>query len=312
MTSPNIVVVGSCMIDFTSYCPRLPKEGETIHGTKFKTAFGGKGGNQCVAAAKLGGKTALVARLGDDTWGRQYVTNLKDLNVDSSFLKISPNVSSGIAQINVDESGANQIVIIAGANSYLSEADVENAKEIITNAAVVLCQLETKWEVAVKTLKLSRGISILNGAPAVSECDGCLFSLPTIFCVNEHEASIFAGVPVENLRDAKAAIKILLGKGCNTVLLTMGSQGSILASKKSPDPIHVPSRDVQCTDSTGAGDSFIGTLAYLLANREDIALEKCVEISNYVAADSVTRLGTQSSFAGPEILEQYFNSYLGA
>lgn len=300
------------MIDFTSYCPRLPKEGETVHGSQFKNAFGGKGANQCIAAAKLGGKTALIARVGDDTWGRQYLSNLKDLNVDTAFVHITPGFSSGIAQINVAESGANQIVIIVGANSRLNVEDVENAKDLIGNADVVVCQLETQPEVAIATLKLCKGISILNAAPAITSCNEKLFTLPTIFCVNESEASIFTGTSVDNLSEAKIAVELLLRKGCNTVILTLGPQGSLLASKRSPNPIHVPVRPVQCVDSTGAGDSFIGTLAYLLGTRKDTTLEKCVEISNYVAADSVTKLGTQASFPGPEILERYFNSYLGA
>lgn len=302
MEANSIVVVGSCMIDFTSYCDRLPKEGETIHGTEFKTAFGGKGGNQCVAAAKLGGNTIFVAKVGSDSWGVQYVENLKSLKVNSKFVQVTPDSTTGIAQINVASSGANQIVIIAGANKFLNEQDVENARDVITKAGVVVCQLETSPEVAVKTLELCKGTSILNGAPALSACDSKLFTLPTIFCVNESEASVFINNPVHCLKDAENAIAILLSKGCNTVIITMGSEGSLLASKSSPGPKHIPTRSVNCIDSTGAGDAFIGSLAYLIANKKEYSLEKCVQIANYVAADSVTRIGTQASFPGPEIL----------
>ncbi|KAF5283497.1 hypothetical protein FQR65_LT13885 [Abscondita terminalis] len=294
MESNSIVVVGSCMIDFTSYCPRLPKEGETIHGSEFKTAFGGKGGNQCVASAKLGGNTTFIARVGSDSWGKQYLENLKSLKVNSDFVQITPNSTTGIAQINVASSGANQIVIIAGANNQLQEQDVIKAREKIEKADVLVCQLETLPE-----------ISILNGAPALSNCDTKLFTLPTIFCVNESEASVFANCPVKSLQDAKNAIDVLLSKGCNTVILTMGSEGSLLASKSSPTPKHIPTRSVECVDSTGAGDAFIGALAYLLANQKDCDLEKGIEFANYVAADSVTRLGTQISFPEMEILQRF-------
>ncbi|KAF5293749.1 hypothetical protein FQA39_LY03234 [Lamprigera yunnana] len=288
------------------YCPQLPKVGETIHGTEFKTAFGGKGANQCVAAAKLGGSTSFVGRVGDDIWGKQYIENFKKLNVDSTFVNMTPNVSTGIAQINVSESGDNQIVIVAGANNYLNKIDVEKAKEIIENAAVVICQLETSQEVAIRTLELCKGVTILNAAPACSYCDPKLFTLPTIFCVNECEASICANTPVASVEQMKVAIEVLLSKGCNMVILTMGDKGCMIGSKSSPNPKHIPTKSVRCIDSTGAGDAFIGSLAYLIANRSNYSLEKCIEIATFVASDSVTRLGTQTSFAGPEILEHIF------
>jgi len=312
LVNSNIVVVGSCMVDFTSYVPRLPKEGETIHGSKFNVTFGGKGANQCVAAAKLGGKTALIARVGDDTWGENYLKNLYDLNVDAGFVRVTPNQSSGIAQINVSESGANQIIVVAAANKQLSPQDVESAKDLVSNADVVVCQLETSSEVAIRALELCKGISILNGAPAIPNCDKKLLTLPTIFCVNESEAALFAGCPIESTSDAAKAICILLEQGCKTVILTLGSQGTLLASQKSPQPKHILSRPVNCVDSTGAGDAFIGALAYLLANRRDLSLEECVEAANYVAADSVTRPGTQVSFPGPEILNEHFKIKIAA
>ncbi|KAF2882727.1 hypothetical protein ILUMI_23460 [Ignelater luminosus] len=306
----QVVVVGSCMIDFTSYCPRLPKEGETIHGSKFTTTTGGKGANQCVAAAKLGATIALVARVGDDVWGKHYIDNLHKVNVNTKYVEITPGFSSGIAQINVAESGANQIVIIAGSNDKLSPEDVERAEDIISEADVVISQLETPPEVAIKAMKLCKGISILNGAPALAKYDAELLTLPSIFCVNESEAEVFAGVPVNSIDDAKKAINVLREqKGCQTVVLTMGSQGTVYSSKDTSTLIHVSSTPVKSVDSTGAGDAFIGALAYLLATKkEKLTFHECVEAANYIAADTVTRPGTQSSFSGPEILEEYYKT----
>ncbi|XP_072396065.1 ribokinase-like [Diabrotica undecimpunctata] len=303
MTSSNIVVVGSCMIDFVSYAPRLPKSGETIHGREFATNFGGKGANQCVAAAKLGGNTALVARVGDDIWGPKYIQNLKSLNVSTDHVQITENSSSGIAQITVSEAGENQIVIVAGANNHLNTKDVEAAQDLISNAAVLVLQLETAQDVAIRAIQLCRGISILNGAPGLSEYNKQILKLPTIFCVNETEASIFTGgLPVTNVSEAEKAAQDLICKGCNSVLITLGSQGALFVNKN--EKLVVSSPSVKSVDTTGAGDAFIGALAYLLANDESIPMQEALEKACIAASDSVTRPGTQISFPGPDVFSK--------
>ncbi|CAG9863088.1 unnamed protein product [Phyllotreta striolata] len=301
MDTNNIVVVGSCMVDFVSYATRLPKPGETIHGKEFVTNFGGKGANQCVAAAKLGGKTFLITRVGDDIWGPKYIANLKAQNVNTAFVRSTENSSTGIAQITVADSGENQIVIIAGANSKLCTKDVELAQELVTNARVLVVQLETSQEVAIRAMQLCRGITILNGAPAVSEFYPQLLKLPTIFCVNESEASIFTGLPVNDISEAEVAAEHLLSKGCNSVLLTLGEKGAFYMDKN--EKFHVTSPSVACKDSTGAGDAFIGALAYLLANKPGVPMQQAVEKACVAAADSVTRPGTQISFPDKSIFQ---------
>lgn len=306
MSFNNIVVVGSCMIDFTSYVKNLPKEGETIHGSKFVAAFGGKGANQCVAAAKLGGRTTFIARVGDDIWGEKYIKKLIEFNINTNFIQITPNTNTGVAQINVSDSGANQIVIVAAANENLNVNDVEKAKLIISKAAAVICQLETSVDVAIKSLELCNGISILNGAPALYNCDPKLFTLPTFFCVNETEATTFTGIVIDTIIDANKAVEVLLKKGCRNVILTLGEKGALAASKEDPVPKHITTKTVKCLDSTGAGDEFVGALAYLLVNHKELPLEECIKISNYLAADSVTKCGTQLSFPDSKVLESYF------
>lgn len=164
-----------------SYASRLPTAGETIHGDKFVTNFGGKGANQCVAAAKLGGNTSLVAKvyifwiplnifwywvyffkLGDDIWGSKYIDNLIAQGVNTNYVKIAPNISSGIAQINVSNSGENQIVIVAGANQLLTPEDIHQASTIISDASVVILQLETPVDTAIKAMKLSNGVGFIG------------------------------------------------------------------------------------------------------------------------------------------------------
>ncbi|KAG5887192.1 hypothetical protein JTB14_016678 [Gonioctena quinquepunctata] len=302
MSNAEIVVVGSCMIDFVSYASRLPKVGETIHGKRFVTNFGGKGSNQCVAAARLGGKTALVARVGDDIWGPKYIDNLKKEGVEIQYVKKTENISTGIAQIIVSDKGENQIVIVPGANTKLGIKDVEEAQNVISKAKVLVMQLETSEEVAIRAIQLCNGISILNGAPALSNYDPQLLRLPSIFCVNESEAAVFADVLVNDAKEAETAALKLLEKGCNSVLITLGSQGAIFVDSKDKQFSHITSPSVECVDSTGAGDAFIGALAYLLANEEKLNIQQAIEKACIAAADSVTRPGTQISFPGPSIL----------
>lgn len=302
--SSKIVVVGSCMIDFVSYASRLPTAGETIHGDKFVTNFGGKGANQCVAAAKLGADTTLVARVGNDIWGEKYIDNLDSAGVNTEFVLITPNSSSGIAQINVAESGENQIVIVAGANKQLSVSDIEDAKKSISSAEVLIMQLETPPETAIRAMELCTGISILNGAPALSTYDPKLLTLPTIFCINETEASIFTGLPVNNTGDAEKAAIDLVTKGCKSVLITLGEQGAVYHSGDCGCKVlKIESPKVKSLDTTGAGDAFIGALAYFIGAKK-VSMEKAIRAACFVAADSVTKLGTQMSFPGPEILKK--------
>ncbi|KRT82448.1 hypothetical protein AMK59_3547, partial [Oryctes borbonicus] len=216
----SIVVIGSCMIDFVCYSSRLPCAGETLHGYKFVTNFGGKGANQCVAAHKLGGSTTMIARVGDDIWGDKYIENFKELGINCDYVKKTPNFSNGIAQISVADSGANQIIIVAGANSELCGNDIQEAKQAVESADVLVCQLETSADVAMDAMKLCKGLTILNGAPALDKYDPQLITLPSIFCVNESEASVFSGIPVSSVRDAEKALKLLLEKGCKCIIIT--------------------------------------------------------------------------------------------
>ncbi|GJQ72440.1 hypothetical protein Trydic_g3516 [Trypoxylus dichotomus] len=254
------------MIDFVCYCPRLPREGETLHGYKFNTNFGGKGANQCVAAHKLGGNTTMIARVGDDIWGDKYIQNFNELGVNCKYVKKTPNFSNGIAQISVADSGANQIIIVAGANSQLSVSDIEEAKTVIENADVLVCQLETSPDVALYAMKLCKGLTILNGAPGLDKYNPDLITSPSIFCVNESEASVFCGIPVNTLHDAETALQILLEKGCKCIILTMGSEGAVFVSQEKTTPIHIKSPKIECVDSTGAGDSFIGIQDFYVDN----------------------------------------------
>ncbi|KAK0088524.1 hypothetical protein PV325_011723 [Microctonus aethiopoides] len=309
--SKKIVVVGSCMIDFTSYVSRLPKPGETLEGNDFKRTFGGKGANQCVAAAKLGASTSLVASLGSDVFGEEYLQILKSLNVDTRYIKLQKDIHSGIAQITVAESGENNIVIILGANALLTPNDVNDAYDLIQNAVVLLTQFETPLNTTLQALKLHKGhgISIVNGAPAVVNADLEILKNCDIFCVNETEAEVMTAIQPLTLFNGQEALTKFFEIGCNTVIITLGSAGAIFATRTNPTMIHIPVESVIPVDTTGAGDAFLGALAYFVVYFPNLSLQEQISRACQVASQSVLKIGTQSSFPTKEELSDELFSY---
>nr|CAD7411420.1 unnamed protein product [Timema poppensis] len=299
----RIVVVGSCNIDLSVYSHRLPLPGETLHGTKFVMGFGGKGANQCVAAAKLGAATTMVTKLGDDVFGRDYLETLRKNGVNTDYVRISKTSATGMAQITVADNGENQIVIAAGANHELSPSDVDAAADAIHAADVLIFQFETPIETTIHTLKLKgNGVSIVNAAPAIENPDPQLMKLCDVFCVNETEAGMIVRDNVQTVECASRAVGKLLDMGCNKVILTLGHQGAVFATQEDRTPVHVHSPKMKAVDTTGAGDMFIGALGYYLAYHKLLPLKEVVRRSCEVAAISVLRLGTQSSFPSREEL----------
>lgn len=287
--------------------PRLPKEGETLHGTKFATGFGGKGCNQVVAARKLGSRAAILCKLGDDSWGSDYRQHLDNLGVDTRFVETLPGESTGVAQICVsNETGANHIVIVVGANNRLSPDDVDKNEVLLDNSKILLCQLETPIPATLRALERFKGISILNAAPGLADVPAGLLRLPSIFCVNETEASLITGQSSSTVQEAKIALLRLREMGCRTIIITLGSEGAIFLDEQSNGSIYQvrTPRVSKVVDSTGAGDCFLGALAHFLALEGMQCLKDSVGRACVVAALSVERLGTQSSFP---VLEEVQN-----
>lgn len=293
----DVLVLGSCIMDFTCYSNRLPKRGETIKGKKFETGYGGKGANQCVTAARLGSKTALIAKLGADPFGDNYREHLRQENVNTDQVKSVEGQTTGIAQINVADNGDNQIVIVVGANDTMTLEDVDNSREFIDNAKVMVCQMETPARPTLAALKLFKGISILNPSPPPEVNSMDIFTVPNILCVNEHEAASLTHRSVPNLTEAKRAVNNFMCLGVRCVIITLGALGAIFASNDDPKPIHV--RAPKCErviDTTGAGDAFIGALAHYTAIDPTIPLVQRVGAAVHIATYSVQRKGTQTSY----------------
>jgi ribokinase len=307
MTRPKICVVGAANLDLISYVPRLPRMGETLHGTRFHMGYGGKGANQAVMAAKLGGDVAMVTKLGQDIFGENTLKNFQSWGVDTRHVLFTDQAFSGVAPIAVDPEGHNSIIIVTGANDLLTLEEIEAARSTIAAAQIVVCQLEIPLEITLAALRVARqeGVTtIFNPAPARPELPGELYQLSDIFCPNESETELLTRRPVNSLEEAEAAAHVLLERGAGTVILTLGERGSLLVTAE--DSTQVPATPVKALDTTGAGDAFVGSLAYFLAAGKP--LTEAMRRANHIAAISVQSSGTQTSFPvaadlPPDLLE---------
>jgi ribokinase len=295
MVKAKICVVGASNMDLISYVPRLPKIGETLLGSKFSMGFGGKGANQAVMAAKLGGEVAMITKLGEDTFGKDTLENFKHFGMDTNGITFTTEAFSGVAPIAVDPAGNNSIIVVSGANDLLSQEDIESVRDVIKQSDILVCQLEIRLEVTLAALRIAKEenvTTIFNPAPAQADLPIEIYQLSDIFCPNESETEILTGKPVTTDEQAETAARELIGRGAKTVILTLGEKGSLLVTAEGCNLI--PAVPVKPVDTTGAGDAFIGSLAFFVSAGLD--LEAAVTRANQVAAVSVQGLGTQTSF----------------
>jgi len=291
------VVVGSSNTDLIAYMDRMPRPGETLHGTDFKQGFGGKGANQCVMSAKLGAQTAMVSRVGSDVFGKETIENYQRQGVDVQFVSVSETASTGVAPIMVDSKGQNSIIIVPGANNELTPAMVDDARALIQSAKVLLVQNEIPLESSLAALRIAReaGVtSIFNIAPGIERPSTDCIVLPSIVCLNETETTLATGMEVNTLEEAKQASQHLLDTGAEGVLLTLGSQGCLYMTKDTC--VQEPAMTVEAIDTSGAGDCFIGTLACSMAQEPAADMATHLKRATRVAALSVQAHGTQTSY----------------
>ena len=282
-------------MDLIAYAPRLPAPGETLMGTRFQTGYGGKGANQAVAAARLGAAVAMVARVGGDVFGADMLANFAAQGIDVAQVLRTEGVSSGVAPIAVDDAGRNAIIVVAGANALLTPADVDAAAPAIGRARVLLCQLEVPIETGLRALTLARAagvLTILNPAPAPEALPDAMLRVSDLVCPNESEASAITGIPVTDAASAEAAGRVLVGRGARAAIVTLGAAGCLYVSAS--ETWRAPAPVVTAVDTTGAGDCFLGSLAFFLARAA--GLRDAATRAAAVAALSVQRPGTQTSY----------------
>ena len=288
----NIIVVGSANTDMVVKSGKLPLPGETLLGGSFFMNAGGKGANQAVAAARLGGNVTLVAKVGNDIFGKQTIEGLQKENINIDYVFVDETAPSGTALIMVDDEGENCIVVAPGANGNLLPADVEKVK-IIADAEIILMQLEIPVltiEAVLKLAKQNHQRVIINPAPA-QKLDNEL--LDGLFLITPNETEVFSliGIIVDDQASASVAATLLLGKGVQNVAITMGSRGAYFQNEITS--FMTPAPMVKAMDTTAAGDTFSGALA--VAITENMDWENAIKFAVEAASVSVTRIGAQSS-----------------
>ncbi|MFJ4649055.1 ribokinase [Streptomyces bobili] len=296
----DLLVVGSANADLVIGVERRPAAGETVLGSDLAVHPGGKGANQAVAAARLGARTALLARIGDDAYGRLLLDSQRAAGVDTVGVLVG-GAPTGVALITVDPSGDNSIVVSPGANGRLAPEDVRAAAGLFHASRVVSAQLEIPLETVVEVVRsLAPGSRfVLNPSPprplpaeVLAACD------PLI--VNEHEAKVILGGAEAGGAAGAAAVgdrpedwaRVLLAKGPKSVVVTLGSQGALVASAEGVE--RVAAVKVEAVDTTGAGDSFTAALAWKLGAGS--SLPEAAAYAARVGAVAVTRRGAQESF----------------
>ncbi|WP_029905363.1 ribokinase [Prevotella sp. 10(H)] len=293
MNTKRIVVIGSCNTDMVVKSDRLPVPGETILGGTFFMNPGGKGANQAIAAARLGGNVTFIAKTGNDLFGRQSIKQYEEEGLDTGYILSDPTTPSGVALISVDRKGENCIIVASGANMSLCPEDINEAESTIGAADLLLMQLEIPIETVEQAAEIAarKGVRvILNPAPAQSLSNSLLKNVYMLI-PNKNEAEILSGIKVTDWESAKKAAKIISNKGVDIVVVTLGSLGSLL--KEGDNYYEIPATKVDAIDTTAAGDTFCGAMTVAISEGKNLV--DAVKFATESAAITVTKMGAQSS-----------------
>lgn len=293
MEGKKIVVVGSTNMDMVIKTKHIPAPGETVLSGAFFMNPGGKGANQAVAIARLGGNVSFISKVGNDVFGKQSTQLFDEEGINAFYVLSDDQLPSGVALITVDETGENSIVVASGANANLLPADLSSASAVIKKADFVLMQLEIPMETVtfVADFAHANGTQvILNPAPMNELLPGLLAHID-VLTPNKMEAEMLTGIKVNNIAGAKKAAKAIFEMGVKNVIITMGGLGALICQEGKVEV--VPTSVVEAVDTTAAGDVFNGALVVALS--EGKKLKEAVQFACKVAAISVTRMGAQSS-----------------
>jgi len=302
LKKPKILVVGSYVMDLIASAPRVPNMGETVIGTDFRTAPGGKGANQAVQCARLGASVTMAGRVGDDAFGREMLETAKASGVDVSRTLITPNCPTGVGniQLEVTESGTqNRILVVPGANYAVKIEDLEWLEAEVKNYDLVMLQLELPMEVTCYVAKIAHtaGVPVmLNPAPAAELSDE-LISCLSYLSPNEHEAALLTGQTIgaedgADMNDLEKVCQILRDKGAKKVIVTLGGNGSSICGEEGiqlTECVRMP----EVKDPTAAGDSFVA--AFCTGITAGLTEKEALAFASHTAAITVSRMGAMPS-----------------
>ena len=286
----DISVLGIFVADISFSGPKIPAVGETILGNKYNVGPGGKGCNQAVAIARLGGKVNFISKIGKDAYGKLALETLKKNNINTENIIQDEKLQTGVAGILVDkQSGKNAINVIVGAPNSLKISEMNSQINLIKSSKIFLTQLEIPKDVTLHCLKTAKEngcLTILNPAPA-SEISKEFYSYIDYFTPNETEAEFYTGIKITNEKEAKQAADKLINLGIKKIIITLGEKGLFYSDGQ--EEIHLKANSVKAIDTTGAGDAFNGALAFSLSKGKPI--KACLELANKAAGLSTTKLG---------------------
>jgi ribokinase len=294
MTKQGILVVGSVNMDLVVRAVNMPAPGQTVLGEGFGSSPGGKGANQAVAIARLGGRCSMIGRVGDDAFGQTLLGGLKHEGIDCHGVMVTPGVASGVAMIVVDSRGENSIVVASGANFFVTPDDVFSHCGLFEQAAVVVLQLELPLPTVRAAIDVAHRHGckiILDPAPAIKMMPKELCNVD-IFTPNVGEAEIITGLKAADERGDKLVASDIIARGAQAAVLKLGARGSLVV-KSDGHFYTVPGYKVQVVDTTAAGDAFTGALAVAFARGDD--LHTAAKFANAAGALACTKLGAQSA-----------------
>jgi ribokinase len=297
----KILVVGSINMDLVVRVPHTPNPGETILGEKFETFPGGKGANQAVAASRMGGEVALVGRVGNDDFGDRLIQGLVENQIKTTFIIKDSKAPTGIAMITVAADGENMIVVASGANSEVSAEDVNNTRELMREADLLLVQLECPLETVSEAIDLAKAYEVpvvLNPAPA-QPLSKALLEKVDYLTPNETELTLLSGE-----KDIESGINKLRRMGVRNLVLTMGANGARVVTDEVDQ--HTPAYEITAVDTTAAGDAFNGALAVVLA--EGKPLLEAVRWGVAAGSLATAKHGAQPSLPTRDEVEVFLRS----